>query len=33
VPEGARDGSDDTVTGLVPRDEKMIALIDVARLI
>lgn len=33
VPEGARDGSDDTVTGLVPRDDKMIALIDVSRLI
>ena len=33
VPDGARDGSDDTVIGLVPREEKMIALIDVSRLI
>ena len=33
VPDGARDGSDDTVIGLVPREDKMIALIDVSRLI
>ena len=33
VPEGARDGSEDTVIGLVPREDRMISLIDVSRLI
>lgn len=33
VPEGASDGSDDAVTGLFPRDERMIALIDVGKII
>jgi purine-binding chemotaxis protein CheW len=32
VPEGARAEAEEAITGLVPRAEKMIALVDVARL-
>jgi purine-binding chemotaxis protein CheW len=32
VPEGARDSHDGSITGLVPRDDKMMALVDVATL-
>jgi purine-binding chemotaxis protein CheW len=32
VPEGARDSHDGAITGLVPRDDKMMALVDVATL-
>ena len=33
VPEGAGDGNDETIMGLVPREDRMIALIDVTRVL
>ena len=32
VPEGAREDHDGAITGLVPREDKMLALVDVAKL-
>ena len=32
VPDGARDDHDGAITGLVPREDKMLALVDVAQL-